>query len=138
MIRTYSELLTIESFEGRFSYLRLDGKVGRETFGSRRFKNQRFYTSSEWSNARDFVITRDFGCDLAISDREIISDRIYVHHMNPITEEDLIHSTEFLLDPEYLITVSFDTHNAIHYGDETILVSSTPISRKPNDTCPWK
>ena len=136
MIRTYNELRSIKSFVDRFRYLKLDGCIGEETFGLDRFLNQDFYKSSEWKRVRDFVISRDFGCDLGIRDREIFG-RILVHHMNPISANDIVHSSDFLLDPNYLITTTHDTHNAIHYGDESLLVLA-PIERSKNDTCPWK
>lgn len=136
MIRTYSELITLPTFEERYQYLRLDGTVGADTFGFDRIFNQRFYTSSEWRSVRNHVIIRDNGCDLGIDDREI-SGRIIIHHMNPVTLEDIERNIERLLDPEYLISVSHDTHNAIHYGDERLIVT-TPIERSRNDTCPWR
>lgn len=136
MIRTYSELITLPTFEERYQYLRLDGTVGADTFGFDRIFNQRFYTSSEWRSVRNHVIIRDNGCDLGIDDREI-SGRIIIHHMNPVTLEDIERNIDRLLDPEYLISVSHDTHNAIHYGDERLIVT-TPIKRSRNDTCPWR
>ena len=137
MIRTYSELITIPTFEERFRYLKLDGRVGEDTFGFDRYLNQEFYQrSQEWKDVRNFVILRDCGCDLAIEGREIMS-RIYVHHMNPITKEDILHRSKILLDPEYLVCVAKNTHDAIHYGDERILFTN-PIVRKANDTCPWR
>lgn len=135
-IKTYTELLRLETFEERYQYLRLDGSVGVETFGFDRYLNQNFYKSREWKSIRDFVIVRDEGCDLGIVGREIYG-RIYIHHMNPIMAKDVIDQTEFLLDPEYLICVTHDTHNAIHYGDQSLLVT-TPVERSRNDTCPWK
>lgn len=135
-IRTYSELITLPTFEERYRYLRLGGRVGEETFGFDRYLNQVFYTSNEWRSIRDHVIIRDNGCDLAISDREI-AGRILVHHMNPITVEDVLNRSDYLLDPEYLICTIKNTHDAIHYGDEGLLYSE-PIERRPNDTCPWK
>lgn len=136
IIRTYSELITIPTFEERFLYLKLDGAVGFDTFGHDRIFNQRFYNSVEWKRIRDYVIVRDFGSDLGIEDRPI-NGKILIHHMNPIMLDDIIHSTDFLLNPEYLICTSLNTHNAIHYSDESILASS-PIERRPNDTCPWR
>lgn len=136
MIRTYSELITLPTFEERYQYLRLDGTVGADTFGFDRIFNQRFYTSSEWRSVRNHVIIRDNGCDLGIDDREI-SGRIIIHHMNPVTLEDIERNIDRLLDPEYLISVSHNTHNAIHYGDERLIVT-TPIERSRNDTCPWR
>ena len=137
-VRTYSELITIPTFEERYEYLKLGGRVGEETFGFDRYINQEFYTSKEWSDIRDFVIVRDMGCDLGIEEREIPNGvRILVHHMNPITVEDIINRSEFLLDPEYLISTIDNTHRAIHYGDASILLQD-PIERTPYDTCPWK
>jgi hypothetical protein len=135
-IRTYSELSKIHSFEARYRYLRLGGRVGEETFGFDRYINQLFYKDPEWLAVRDKVIIRDNGCDLGIEGREIRT-RIFVHHMNPIKKEDILHRTVFLLDPEYLICVTKNTHDAIHYGNETLLVK-LPMERKKNDTCPWK
>lgn len=135
-IKTYSELITIPTFEGRYNYLRLGGQVGEETFGFDRWLNQRFYKDPEWLAARDYVIVRDNGCDLAIPDREIRT-RILVHHMNPITKEDILRRSKILLDPEYLICTIKNTHDAIHYGDESLLITA-PIERSQHDTCPWK
>ncbi len=135
-IRRYSELITLNTFEDRFRYLKLDGIVGSETFGFDRYMNQRFYSSRQWKDIRDEVIIRDHGCDLGIEDREI-RDRIYIHHMNPISAEDIANQSELLLDPEYLICVTFATHQAIHFGDENLLIS-LPTPRMKNDTCPWK
>jgi len=136
MTRTYSNLISFQTFEDRFNYLRLNGEVGKETFGFDRLYNQKFYRSREWKDIRNYVITRDLGCDLAISDREI-QGRIMVHHMNPISVEDIKHSSDYLLNPEYLITVSPMTHDAIHYSDASILLSSTIIERRPGDTKLW-
>ena len=135
-IKTYSELILLPTFEERFEYLRLGGRVGEATFGFDRYLNQLFYKSDEWRAVRDFVITRDGACDLGIPGREIYS-RVLIHHMNPITKEDILRRSKFLLDPEYLITTIKNTHDAIHYGDESILVKP-PIERMPNDTCPWR
>lgn len=135
-MKTYSELISLQSFEDRFNYLRLNGQVGRETFGFDRIYNQKFYRSKEWKDIRNFVITRDLGCDLGIKDREI-QGRIMVHHMNPISIEDIQHSSDYLLNPEYLITVSPKTHDAIHYSDESILLPSLVTERKPGDTKLW-
>lgn len=136
IIRTYSELITIPTFEERYRYLRLGGRVGEETFGFDRYINQTFYKSKEWQLIRDYVITRDMGCDLAMEGREI-PGRILIHHMNPITVEDIINKSEYLLDPEYLVCTLKATHDAIHYGDESLLLTG-PIERRPNDTCPWR
>ena len=135
-IRTYSELITLPTFEERFRYLQLGGKVGEDTFGHDRYLNQMFYTSDEWRRIRRDVIVRDNGCDLGIQNREI-HGLIIIHHMNPITIEDIINRSEFLLNPEYLISTVKNTHDAIHFSDERILITD-PIERRPNDTCPWK
>lgn len=135
-IRTYTELLTLDSFVERFRYLKLSGNVGEETFGFERYLNQRFYRSNEWRQLRHRIIVRDNGCDLGIEGRDIVK-KVYIHHMNPIGMDDIVHSSEYLLNPEYLICCSFDTHQAIHYGDEKLLLAE-PIIRTPNDTCPWK
>lgn len=135
-IKTYSELITLPTFEERYEYLRLKGVVGKDTFGFDRYLNQNFYRSTEWKRIRDFVIVRDNGCDLGIEDR-VIYGKILIHHMNPITDQDIIHATDALLNPEYLISVTHTTHNAIHYGDVDLLVTA-PIVRTRNDTCPWK
>ena len=132
-IKCYSRLF---SFQARYQYLRLNGEVGKETFGFDRYMNQFFYRSPEWRRVRDFVITRDEGCDLGIPGREIFG-RIIIHHMNPIRPEDIRNRSDLLLDPEYLITTIHDTHLAIHYGDEHLLLQE-PVERRPNDTCPWK
>ena len=136
-IRTYSELSKLKTFRERYEYLKLDGTVGEETFGFDRYINQIFYKSEEWKRIRNYVITRDNGCDLGISDRKIVDSVILVHHMNPITKEDIINKNEILLDPEYLITTIKPTHDAIHYGDESLLAEDL-IVRSKNDTCPWK
>lgn len=135
-IKTYSELKTLTTFEERFRYLKLNGKVGKDTFGFDRWLNQIFYKDPEWKSIRDYVIVRDNGCDLGIDGYEI-NGRILVHHMNPITKMDIVERTEYLLDPEYLISTVHRTHNAIHYGDESLLFTM-PIERTRNDTCPWK
>lgn len=135
-IKTYSELIKMESFEERFRYLKLNGTVGVETFGYDRVFNQRFYTSREWQNVRNFVIVRDNGCDLGVDGYELHGG-ILIHHLNPIMLDDIRNATEFLMNPEYLITTCLRTHNAIHYGDESLLIG-TPVERRKNDTCPWK
>jgi len=136
-IRTYSELIKLSTFEERYEYLKLGGKVGEDTFGFDRYLNQIFYKSDEWKSVRNYVITRDQGCDLGISDHEIRGNRILVHHMNPITKEDIINRSDILLNPEYLITTVKNTHDAIHYGDSELLYQG-PIERTKNDTCPWR
>ena len=136
-IRIYSKLITLPTFEERYQYLKLDGVIGDETFGFDRYLNQEFYQrSQEWKRVRDYVIIRDQGCDLGIEGREI-RGKILVHHMNPITKDDILKQTKFLLDPEYLICTLKSTHDAIHYGDENLLMKG-PIERKANDTCPWR
>lgn len=135
-IRTYSELMKFDSFIDRYNYLKLGGKVGEETFGFDRYLNQQFYKSKEWLRLRDEIIIRDNACDLGIPDREIPS-RIIIHHMNPITKNDIINQTEYLLNPEYMICVTKRTHDAIHYGDESLLFTGL-VERTKNDTCPWR
>ena len=135
-IRTYSELILLPTFEERFKYLQLNGRVGDNTFGFDRYINQNFYRSAEWKRIRDLVIMRDNGCDLAVDGYEI-HGRILIHHMNPITISDIKFSTEYLMNPDYLICVTHNTHNAIHYGDEKQIITG-PIVRTKNDTCPWK
>lgn len=137
IIRTYSELIALPTFEERYRYLRLGGKVGEMTFGFDRYLNQEFYRSDpEWLSVRDRVILRDCGNDLAIEGREIYK-YIIVHHMNALTKEDILLRTKFLLDPEYLICTCDNTHKAIHYGNENLLIKD-PITRRANDTCPWR
>ena len=135
-IRRYSELIRFHTFEERFKYLMLKGQVGKETFGFDRYINQRFYHSEEWRQVKNRVIARDLGRDLAIEGYDIYG-RIYVHHMNPILVKDIEECSEYLMNPEYLITTTFATHNAIHYGDESF-VNLSPKERSPNDMCPWK
>lgn len=136
-IRTYSELKKLPTFEERYEYLKLDGAVGEETFGFDRYLNQEFYQRDrEWKRVRNLVIIRDLGCDLGIEGREI-GTKIIVHHMNPISKDDLLKRSKFLLDPEFLICTSKTTHDAIHYGDEKLLMKD-PIERTKNDTCLWR
>lgn len=135
-VLTYSELIRLPTFEERFDYLRLDGSVGLDTFGYDRWMNQDFYRSPEWKRARAYVISRDYGCDLGIRDRPI-SGAIYVHHMNPLTKDDILGSADALLDPENLICVSRLTHEAITYGSADLLPKG-PAVRRANDTIPWK
>lgn len=137
MIRTYSNLIEFLSFDDRFRYLMLKGVVGEDTFGYDRYLNQQFYRSDEWRRIRDYVIIRDNGCDLGIPDREI-HGRIIIHHLNSITEDDILQHSNFLVDPEYLICTTINTHNAIHYGDESILRATSFAQRSPNDTSPWR
>lgn len=135
-IRTYSELILIPTFEERFEYLQLNGIVGEDTFGHRRYLNQVFYKTREWRDIRHYVIARDNGCDLGVEGFDIHGP-VHVHHMNPITIEDIENRSEFLLDPEYLISTSDRTHKAISYGDKSLL-PLPPIERFRNDTCPWR
>lgn len=135
-IRTYSELIKLPTYEERYKYLQLKGTVGEETFGFDRYWNQNFYRSQEWKRIRDYVIIRDNGCDLGMEDR-IIQGKIIIHHMNPISSRDIQNVSDYLMNPEYLICTTHQTHNAIHYGDENLLMTN-PIERTANDTCPWK
>lgn len=135
-IRTYLELSQLKTFRERYEYLRLNGKVGEETFGFDRYLNQIFYKSDEWKAIRDFVIVRDNGCDLGVEGYDI-HGKILIHHMNPILVEDILKRSDFLLNPDYLITTVLSTHNAIHYGDNSLLIT-LPIERTRNDTCPWR
>lgn len=138
MIRTYSELITIPTFLERYRYLRLGDRVGEETFGFDRYLNQYFYRTPEWKAVRNQVMIRDHGCDLACPDHEIPKGiKIFIHHMNPITVRDIRAKSEFLLNPDYLISTIKQTHDAIHYGDESLLMLE-PITRTRNDTCPWR
>lgn len=134
-IRSYSELHRLDSFEERFEYLNLHGVVGRSTFGFDRYVNQQFYTSFEWKNARQKVILRDEGCDLGILGYEIHGN-LLIHHMNPMSPEDIIHGKEWIIDPEYLITTTANTHNAIHFGNQNLLPKVVRV-RSPNDTNLW-
>ncbi len=135
MIRTYSELIRFSTFEERFEYLKLSGEVGVETFGVDRYLNQIFYRSKEWKKIRRDIIIRDDGCDLGMEGHDIFG-KIYIHHMNPISVEDVINRSPDIFDPEFLICVSLNTHNAIHYSDESIL-PKLPVERKPGDTKLW-
>ena len=137
LIKSYKELIKLPTFEERFRYLSLEGQVGEETYGFDRWLNQRFYRSQEWRQIRNHVILRDSGCDLGIIGRTI-TDRIIVHHINPILPQDINNATSLLLDPENLICTCQITHDAIHFGDESLLITSTPVERKPNDTIPWR
>lgn len=136
MIRTYSELSKIKTFEGRYDYLNLYGVVGASTFGFDRFLNQLLYSSKQWKKSRNDVIIRDGACDLGVEGYEI-SSRLLVHHMNPITVEDIKNHNEIIFDPEFLITTVLNTHNAIHFGDKSLLPKPI-VERYKNDTCPWK
>ena len=136
-IRTYSELITLPTYIERFNYLKLGGKVGVDTFGFDRYLNQQFYHKDpRWRSTRDKVIIRDNGCDLGMEGYEI-QGKIIVHHINPITMDDIINKRDWIYDPEFLICTVHNTHNAIHYGDENLLFKG-PVVRTPNDTCPWK
>lgn len=135
-IKTYSELITLPTFEERFEYLNLQGRIGEETFGFDRYLNQIFYRSQKWKSIRNYVISRDNGCDLALEGFEIYG-KIIIHHMNPITLKDIERESDFLLNPEFLICTTHNTHNAIHYGDRSLLMTG-PIVRTKNDTCPWR
>lgn len=135
--KCYSELIRLESFIDRFNYLKCKSKIGYETFGYDRYINQEFYTSNEWKKVKKYVVTRDLGCDLGHRDHRIPKGiAIYTHHIIPVTVEDFLNGSDLLLDPENLITTTFDTHQAIHYGDSDLIVDA-PIIRKPNDMCPW-
>lgn len=135
-VKCYSELIRLPTFKERFVYLQLNGAVGRETFGFDRYLNQAFYRSQEWKHIRNYVIARDNGCDLGIEGREIHT-KVIIHHMNPILPEDILDRNDMILDPEFLITTIHETHQAIHYGDENLLMSE-PVERFPGDTCPWR
>lgn len=135
-IRTYSELIKFPTFEERFRYLKLSGKVGADTFGFDRYLNQQLYRSQRWRTLKDKIIIRDNGCDLGIEGREIYG-RIIIHHMNVVTIDDLLQERDWVFDPEFLISTAHRTHNAIHYSDEGLLIPD-PITRTKNDTCPWR
>lgn len=135
-IKTYSELVSLHTFEDRYEYLKLNGSVGKTTFGFDRYLNQVFYRSKEWKKIRDFVIIRDNGCDLGVDGYNIFG-KILIHHMNPISTKDIKTMSDFLLNPEYLISTSHITHNAIHYGDSDLLIKP-PVERSKNDICPWR
>ena len=135
-IKTYSELITIPTYEERFEYLRCNSAVGKETFGFDRYLNQVLYNSMDWKRLRRQIIIRDNGCDLAL-EGYIIYGKIIIHHINPISLDDIMKERSIVFDPENLVCVSFNTHNAIHYGDASLLPTG-PIERTPNDTCPWR
>lgn len=137
IIKTYTELSKLKTFKERYEYLKLDNAVGEETFGFDRYLNQRFYKSYKWKQVRNQVIVRDHGCDLGVLGHDIYDEKILIHHMNPISKDDIIESSKFLLNPEYLICVSQKTHNALHYGVNEI-PDNTPVERTKNDTCPWR
>lgn len=137
MYRNYSELLNFCTFLERYRYLKLDGSVGFETFGFDRYLNQVFYNSDEWKKVRDYVILRDNACDLGVDGYQITNQKIIIHHLIPITKEDILQRNPLIYDPEYLICTTQRTHNAIHYGDERLLPIA-PVMRRKNDTCPWR
>lgn len=139
MIRTYTELIKLPTFEERYEYLRLRGKIGEDTFGFDRWINQDFYTSREWRKFRREIISRDLGCDLASKDRPFLQGEVIViHHMNPIDKRDIVGHSDFLMNPEYVIATTDNTHKAIHYGDRSLLKQFEPVIRVVNDTCPWR
>ena len=138
-IRTYTELISIPTFIERYRYLKLGGSVGEETFGWERYLNQSFYKSNEWRRFREQIIVRDHGCDLADFDHEFASgELIIIHHLNPIDTKDILNQTEFLMNPEYVVACRKLTHDAIHYGDESLITPFELIRRTPNDTSPWR
>lgn len=138
-IRTYTELMRIPDYIGRFNYLKLGGQVGQETFGWERYINQKFYRSPEWQAFRREIIIRDHWCDLADLDHEFANgENIIIHHLNPIDTGDIVYQTRYLMDPEYVISVRDRTHRAIHYGDESLILPYEYSARSPNDTCPWR
>ena len=138
-IRTYTELIQLPTFIERFRYLKLGGKVGEETFGWERYLNQDFYRSTEWRAFRREIVIRDHGCDLGLDGYEFAEgETVFIHHMNPIDTHDILYQTKFLMNPEYVISVRGRTHQAIHYGDESMIMEFEPIVRTPNDTCPWR
>lgn len=138
-IRTYTELIQLPTFIERFRYLKLGGKVGEETFGWERYLNQDFYRSTEWRAFRREIVIRDHGCDLGLDGYEFAEgETVFIHHMNPIDTHDILYQTKFLMNPEYVISVRGRTHQAIHYGDESMIMEFEPIIRTPNDTCPWR
>lgn len=136
MIRTFTELNRLRTFEERYRYLRLSGAVGQSTFGYDRYLNQMLYTSKRWLRTRDEIIIRDQGCDLGDPDHEI-RGKVIIHHMNPVSIEDIELGHDRVFNPEFLICTSSNTHNAIHFGDESLLPQE-PIVRSRNDTCPWR
>ena len=138
MKRTYSELISIPDYYERFNYLKLGGTIGIQTFGSDRYLNQTFYRSPEWRSFRREIIVRDKACDMAFGGLEVSGGILIVHHINPITVEDVLRRSSNLFDPENVIVVSELTHKAIHYGDASLLPNLAPVIREPNDTCPWR
>ena len=139
LIRTYTELIQLPTFIERYRYLKLGGKIGEETFGWERYLNQKFYQSHEWREFRRQIILRDNGCDLGMEGYEFgPNETVLIHHMNPINTKDIVNRTEYLMNPEYVISVRKKTHDAIHYGDESLIMEYELVVRRPNDTCPWK
>ena len=136
MSKSYSELIQLPTFLERFRYLQIGGTVGADTFGHGRYLNQILYRTAEWKRFRNRIILRDQGCDLGCKGYEIFG-KVLVHHINPITIEDILRRDPIIFDPDNVISTCLDTHNAIHYGDESLLITD-PIERKPNDTCPWR
>ena len=136
IFRTYSELILLPSFKERFRYLKLDGVVGKETFGCNRWLNQELYHSAEWKRFKDKILIRDNGCDLGVEGFEIRGAAI-IHHLNPISFDDILNRNPCVFDPENAVCTQLRTHNAIHYGDESLLNLNT-VERRPNDTCPWR
>lgn len=137
MTRTYHEMILLPDFEARFKYLKLDGRVGKATFGSHRYLNQLLYKLPNWRSVRNKVIIRDNACDLAHPDYDLGARAAYVHHINPITIDNILNEDPIIFDMDNLITTSFTTHQAIHYGNDELLMQ-LPKDRKPNDMCPWK
>lgn len=136
-MKCYSELIQLPTFQERFEYLKLDGIVAEETFGFDRYLNQIFYRSQQWRKLRYEIIIRDNGCDLG-DECYPIYGKILIHHINPISQNDILRHSDYLLNPEYLISTTYETHNAIHYGDPSQLPYKELIERTPNDTCPWR
>lgn len=136
-MKSYSELSKINNYIERYRYLRIGGSIGEETFGFERYLNQKFYKSPEWKKLRNQIILRDNGCDMGMPDHEI-HGRIYIHHINPVLPEYIVQRKNLLMDPENLVCVSLNTHNAIHYGDESMIEEIMPVIRRPNDTIPWR
>lgn len=137
MIKSYSELITLPTFEERFDYLKLGGSVGQSTFGFDRYLNQQFYTSGVWRKFRDEIIARDLGCDLGVEGYEINGQPILIHHINPLKRNDIIDRSPYLMDPDNVITTTYRTHQAIHYGDKSQIFTGL-VERFANDTCPWR
>ena len=135
-LKSYRNLILLPTFEERYEYLKIQGVVGESLFGFDRYMNQEFYTSKEWRQFRNHIITRDEGCDLGMRNYPI-GGRVIIHHINPLTIADFENSSDALFDPDNVICVSDNTHQAIHFGDETLL-PATPLERRPNDTCPWR